>query len=59
MDLKPLHTLIGSPVVVVAGGITYRGLLIEITEDEVQLQGESQWITIQIDNINSINAEEG
>lgn len=59
MDLKPLHTLIGSQVVVAADGITYKGLLVEITEDEVQLQGESQWITIQIDDINSISAEEG
>ena len=57
MYTPSLNTLIGRMVIVVASGITYRGVLVEISEDSVELQGEYQWITIPVDNINSITEE--
>lgn len=57
MYTPSLNALIGRMVIVVAADITYRGVLIEVSEDTVELQGESGWITIPVDNINSITEE--
>ncbi|MBI5039499.1 MAG: hypothetical protein HZC13_07075 [Nitrospirae bacterium] len=59
MAITPLHDMIGRRVRITAGDIVYKGLLIEVSEENVELQAESQWITIPIDNINSIAIEEG
>lgn len=59
MAMTPLHDMIGRRVRITAGDIVYKGLLIEVSVETVELQAESQWITIPIDNINSILIEEG
>lgn len=57
MAMTPFHTLIGRRVRVISGDITYRGILIEVSEESVEMQGETQWITIPVENINSITEE--
>ncbi|HKZ72275.1 MAG TPA: hypothetical protein VJ187_04485 [Nitrospirota bacterium] len=57
--MTPLHDMIGRRVRIIAGDIVYKGILIEVSEENAALQTESQWITIPIDNINSILIEEG
>lgn len=47
-------SLIGKIVIVEAGGMTYRGKLIEIGEEEVYLLGERGYIVIPTKNISSI-----
>jgi len=59
MAMTPLHDMIGRKVRIIAGDIVYKGFLIEVSEENAALQTESQWITIPIDNINSILIEEG
>lgn len=59
MAMTPLHDMIGRRVRVIAGDMVYKGLLIEVSEENVELQAELQWMTIPIDNINSIEIEEG
>ena len=59
MAMIPLHDMIGRRVRIIAGDIVYKGFLIEVSEENAALQTESQWITIPIDNINSIEIEEG
>ena len=59
MAMTPLHDMIGRKVRIIAGDIVYKGFLIEVSEENAALQTESQWITIPIDNINSIEIEEG
>jgi len=59
MAMIPLHDMIGRRVRIIAGDIVYKGFLIEVSEENAALQTESQWITIPIDNINSIAIEEG
>ena len=59
MAMTPLHDMIGRKVRIIAGDIVYNGLLIEVSEENAALQTESQWITIPVDNINSIEIEEG
>ncbi|MBI5755664.1 MAG: hypothetical protein HZA12_01955 [Nitrospirae bacterium] len=55
----PLHIMLGKAVRVVASDIVYRGILIEVSEDAVELRGEGQWITISTDRISSITIDEG
>ena len=57
--MTPLHDMIGRKVRIIAGDIVYKGFLIEVSEENAALQSESQWITIPVDNINSIEIEEG
>lgn len=58
MYTPSLNSLIGRMVIVIAADITYRGILVEVSEDSVELQGESGWVTIPVDNINSIREEQ-
>lgn len=57
MYTPSIHSLIGKKVRVVADGLVYKGVLIEVSEDTVDLQGETQWITIPVEKINSITEE--
>ena len=59
MAMTPLHDMIGRRVRIIAGDIVYKGILIEVSEENAALQTELQWTTIPIDNINSIEIEEG
>lgn len=51
-----MQDLIGKEVVVSANDIDYHGILVEIGEAEVQLQGESGWIVIPIGSVMDIRA---
>lgn len=59
MVITPIHAMVGRVVRVIASDIVYRGVLIEVSEETVELQGEAQWITIPVGSINSITVEEG
>ncbi|MDD5435314.1 MAG: hypothetical protein PH343_07795 [Nitrospira sp.] len=59
MEIVPLHEMTGRMVKVYAGDIVYRGILVEVTEENLELQGDNQWITVPVDNINSVMLEEG
>lgn len=54
MEIDRLHELTGKRVRVYAGDIEYCGILIEVTEENIELQGDIQWITIPVSNVNSI-----
>jgi len=47
--------LIGKEVIVFAHGIEYRGVLMEINNEEVYLRTDMGWITIPINAINEIS----
>jgi hypothetical protein len=44
----------GKLVEVIANDITYTGTLVEISETEVYLEGESGWIVIDVEQVASI-----
>lgn len=54
--MDDLIKLVGKWVMVEADGIIYRGELIEITEEEINLKGEGGWITIPMDKVSSVRA---
>lgn len=57
MEIDQLNALTGKRVRVYAGDIVYCGILIEMTEENIELQGDNQWITIPVNNVNSIMLE--
>lgn len=54
---NPMSTMTGKRVRIIANDIAYTGLLVEVTETSVELQGDGQWVTIPVDCISSISAE--
>ncbi len=58
MEIVQIHEMTGRRVIVYAGDIVYCGILVEVTEENVELQGDNQWITIPVDNINSVILDE-
>ncbi|MCC6543524.1 MAG: hypothetical protein IT392_03365 [Nitrospirae bacterium] len=55
---NPIQAMIGKKVKVIADNIAYSGLLIELSDTSLELKCEVQWITIPIDIISSIEADE-
>jgi len=53
-----VQSMTGKKVRVIANDVVYNGLLVEVTETTVELQGEGQWITIPVDSISSITPDE-
>ncbi len=50
-----LADLIRKHVVVSAGGTTYEGTLIEVTENEVLLKTERGFVSVQMNKVTAIN----
>lgn len=53
-----IDRLVGQRVVVVANNITYTGRLVEISETEVNIEGENGWIVIPVDQVAEIREAE-
>jgi len=53
-----MQELIGKEVEVITAEITYRGVLIEIGESEIQLQSQYGWIVVPVDKVADIRAVE-
>ncbi len=46
-----MHDLIGRKIEVITGDIIYRGVLIEITDEELHLQSELGWISVPLEKV--------
>jgi len=52
--MAELYTMIGKEVEVIANGMVYKGVLIEVSESEVYLKGQLQWITLPVSSVSEI-----
>jgi len=50
--------LVGREVVVIADGITYRGRLVEMGEEDLHLESSSGWITLPVERISRVEPTE-
>lgn len=57
MEVIQFYEMTGRRVRVCAGDIVYIGVLIEITEEDIELQGDNHWIRLPLDNINSVTLD--
>jgi hypothetical protein len=51
-----MYELIGKEVEVNTVEITYRGVLIEVGENEIQLQSQYGWISIPLEKVTDVKA---
>lgn len=56
--MAELYTMIGKEVEVIANGMVYKGVLIEVSESEVHLKGQLQWITLPVSSVSEIKPAE-
>jgi len=52
--MAELYTMIGKEVEVFANGTVYKGVLMEVSESEVHLKGQLQWITLPASSVSDI-----
>jgi len=52
--MPDIQSMIGKEVEVIANGIRYAGLLVEISDVEVHLKGSTQWISLPVSSVSDI-----
>jgi hypothetical protein len=52
--MPDIQRMIGKEVEVIANGIQYVGVLIEVSDVEVHLKGLMQWIALPVSSVSSI-----
>lgn len=57
-DMPEIHTMIGKQVEVFANGVQYKGVLIEVSPNEVHLAGQMQWIALPASSVSQIKLVE-
>lgn len=52
--MPDIQTMLGKEVEVMANGTTYRGVLIEVSDTEVNLKTTMQWISLPVSGVSSV-----
>ncbi len=52
--MPDIQTMIGKEVEVIANGMTYRGVLIEVSDTEVHLKSTMQWMSLPASTVSTI-----
>lgn len=52
--MPDIQSMIGKEVDVLANGMKYTGVLIEVSDVEVHLKGSMQWISLPISSVSEI-----
>jgi hypothetical protein len=50
--------MIGKEVEVIANGLSYTGVLVEVSETEVHLKGLMQWIALPVSSVSEVKLKE-
>ena len=53
-----IQSMIGKEVEVIANGIRYTGVLVEVSDEEVNLKGQMQWIALPVSSISVVKLKE-
>jgi hypothetical protein len=56
--MPDIQSLIGKEVEVIANGMKYTGVLIEVSDVEVHLKGSFQWLTFSISSVSDIRLKQ-
>ncbi len=52
--MPDIQNMIGKEVEVIANGMAYRGVLIEISDSEVHLKSPMQWISLPSSSVSTV-----
>ncbi len=56
--MPDIQSMIGKEVEVIANGVTYTGVLIEVSDTEVHLKGSMQWISLPASSVSVVKLKE-
>jgi hypothetical protein len=57
--MAEIRDMIGKEVEVMAGGMAYRGTLIEVSDSEVTIRTTLQWVSLPASSVGSVRLAEG
>jgi len=57
--MAEIRELIGKEVEVTAGGMTYRGTLVEVTDSDVTIRTSLQWVSLPSSSVGQMRLAEG
>jgi hypothetical protein len=52
--MPDIQSMIGKEVEVIAGGMSYRGILIEVSDAEVHLRTSMQWVALPASSVSTV-----
>jgi len=52
--MADIQSMIGKEVEVIANGMVYKGVLIEVSDAEVHLKGQLQWIALPASSVSQV-----
>jgi hypothetical protein len=52
--MPDIQTMIGKEVEVIANGMAYRGVLIEVSDADVHLRTSTQWVSLPVSSVSAI-----
>lgn len=56
--MPDIQSMIGKEVEVIANGLSYTGILIEVSDTEVHLKGLMQWIALPVSSISVVKLKD-
>ena len=56
--MPDIQSMTGKEVEVIANGMNYTGVLIEVSDTEVHLKGPFQWISLPVSSVSEIRLKE-
>ena len=56
--MADIQSMMRKEVIVIANGMRYTGVLIEVSDTEVHLQGPLQWISLPVSSVTDILLKE-
>jgi len=56
--MPDIQSMIGKEVEVIANGLSYTGVLIEVSDTEVHLKGLMQWIALPASSVSVVKLKE-
>ncbi len=57
--MADIQSMIGKEVEVIANGMLYTGVLIEVSDVEVHLKGSMQWISLPVSAVSDMKLKAG
>lgn len=52
--MPDIQSMIGKEVEVIANGISYRGILVEVSDAEVHIKNMMQWMALPVSTVSTI-----
>jgi len=52
--MSDIQSMLGKEVEVIASGMTYRGVLIEVSDVEVHIRTSMQWVALPVSSVSAV-----